>query len=229
MDKNTLEKRLLDEGLCQVGFCRLPHTAPGLPELEYAVTLVYRLSDAVLDMASDGPTYSYFQHYRAANALLDRCALLAGELIAREGYRWFPVAASQSVHDQPDKYTGFFQHKTAAVASGLGFIGRNAMFISHKFGIRIRLATVLTDMPLAEAPVIPEKSGCGDCRACADACPAHAVTGREWTYGMKRAELFDAEACSEHMKKAYQHIGRGSVCGICMNVCPYRHRRGNIE
>jgi ferredoxin len=40
----------------------------------------------------------------------------------------------------------------------------------------------------------------------------------------------DYRARSEHMKKAYQHIGSGAVCGICMRVCPKGHesrRYGN--
>ena len=31
---------------------------------------------------------------------------------------------------------------------------------------------------------------------------------------------FDAEKCSRYMKEHFQDIGRGSVCGICIKVCP---------
>ncbi len=27
------------------------------------------------------------------------------------------------------------------------------------------------------------------------------------------------------MKKQFQHIGRGAVCGICMKVCPQYQKR----
>jgi hypothetical protein len=37
-----------------------------------------------------------------------------------------------------------------------------------------------------------------------------------------REEMFDAEKCSQYMKKHFQHIGRGAVCGICMEVCPHK-------
>ena len=32
--------------------------------------------------------------------------------------------------------------------------------------------------------------------------------------------ILDRAACSNHMKQAYQKIGRGVVCGICVSVCP---------
>ena len=37
-----------------------------------------------------------------------------------------------------------------------------------------------------------------------------------------REEMFDAQKCSEYMKRKFQHIGRGAVCGICMEVCPHK-------
>lgn len=47
-----------------------------------------------------------------------------------------------------------------------------------------------------------------------------AITGNLWKAGDPRENIVDALACSEHMKRAYKHIGRGVVCGICMRVCP---------
>ena len=31
---------------------------------------------------------------------------------------------------------------------------------------------------------------------------------------------FDAEKCSKYMKEHFQDVGRGSVCGVCIKVCP---------
>ncbi|MBE6765756.1 MAG: epoxyqueuosine reductase [Ruminococcaceae bacterium] len=217
-------EKLTDSGLCKVGFSFIGDLLPErLRAYPYAVTLMFRMSDAVLDDMDDSPTYAYFHHYRTANALLDSCAVRAGEMLRREGARYFPIAASQSVHDQPDEYTGIFQHKTAAVRAGLGWIGRSGLFVSTEHGPRVRLATVLTDMELP----LPEKlaeNGCANCRKCAHACPAGAITGELYVPGAERSTVVDAEKCSKFMKARYMHIGRGSVCGRCMVVCPYGKR-----
>lgn len=225
MDATEMKERLLSDGAAEVGFCDLTGLLPErLASLPYGISILYKLSDAVVDeilsVGGPGPTYSYFQHYRAVNAFLDARILWASAMIEREGFRAFPVAASQSVPDM-GPYSGMFQHKTAAVQSGLGFIGKSALFVSHTYGPRVRLATVLTDMPLPVSAESRTKSGCGNCRRCVSACPAMAITGKNYEEGMARSELFDPKACSEHMKEAYMHIGRGAVCGICMAVCPY--------
>ncbi len=218
---SALRQRLLYEGLCEVGCSRIDETVPpDLARYHYAITLMYRLSDAIVDEIEASPTYAYFQHYRAANALLDRCALIACEMLRREGAAAYPIAASQSVHDRGDKYTGIYQHKSAATAAGLGWIGKSALFVSPEYGPRVRLATVLTDMELPCAAE-PMESRCGDCDLCVKACPSGAVLGRNYVRGMKRDEIFDAEKCSQHMKKAFGHIGRGAVCGLCMRACPW--------
>lgn len=221
MDFEKFKERLIYEGLCEVGFSCVKNDVPeDLAQYRYAVTLMFRLSDAIVDQIDGAPTYAYFQHYRAVNALLDRCSLIACEMLRREGARAFPIAASQSVHDRPDKYTGIYQHKSAAVAAGLGWIGKSALFVSPEYGPRVRLATVLTDMELP-VDAKPMQSRCGECSLCADACPAGAILNVNYVHGMERSDIFDAEKCSVHMKKAYQHIGRGAVCGLCMSACPY--------
>ncbi len=218
---NSLRERLIYEGLCEVGFSRVDETVPpDLASYHYAVTLMYRLSDAVVDEIYDSPTYAYFQHYRAANAPLDRCALITCEMLRREGAAAYPIAASQSVHDRGDKYTGIYQHKSAAVAAGLGWIGKSALFVSPVHGPRVRLATVLTDEVLPSG-AIPMESQCGDCTLCVKACPSGAILGKNYVRGMARDEIFDAEKCSRHMKQAFGHIGRGAVCGLCMRAGTY--------
>ena len=158
----------------------------------------------------------YFQHYRTANALLDTIAFRVAREIEKSGYLALPVACSQSL-GKNNPYRGVIPHKTVAVLSGLGFVGKSGLFLSTEFGSKVRLATVLTSMPLkSELPVI--ENGCGDCRICQNACPAGAIYGEKPTIDGERN--FDAEKCSKYMKEHFQDIGRGSVCGICIKVCP---------
>ena len=196
-----------------VGFCKLDKPVMGF---SYAVSLGVKLADAVLKTIDSAPSFVYFQHYRTANALLDTIAFRVAREIEKSGYLALPVAGSQSL-GKNNPYRGVIPHKTVAVLSGLGFVGKSGLFLSTEFGSKVRLATVLTSMPLeSELPVI--ENGCGDCRICQNACPSGAIYGEKPTIDGERN--FDAEKCSKYMKEHFQDIGRGSVCGICIKVCP---------
>ena len=187
-----------------------------MPTFRYAVSIGVKLSDAVLKTIDNAPSFMYFQHYRAANTVLDGIAFRISRFLEQTGHNAFPVAASQSL-GKNNPYRGVVSHKTVAVLSGLGFVGKSGLFLSAEYGSKLRLATVLTDMPLqSELPVI--QNGCGDCTLCKTACPAGAIYGELPTTNGERN--FDAEKCSKYMKEHFQDVGRGSVCGICIKVCP---------
>lgn len=216
--REKTEGLLYEGGAGAVGFCRVERENPF--GLGYAVSFLIPLSDAVVDGIDGAPTHTYFHHYRTVNTLIDNLALRTGLLLARNGYRYAAVPASQSVNGMQ----GIFSHKYAAVCAGLGYVGRSGLFISDKFGPRVRLGTVLTDFPF-ETEEHEAKFLCGSCRLCADSCPAMAISGEDWVPGEPREKIIDAKACSDYMKKAFQHIGRGAVCGICMRVCPRGQRK----
>ena len=211
--QQTIEAFLLDHGAGQVGFCHLPEDNSF--HLEYAISYTMPLSDAIVDGIGTAPTHTYFHHYRSVNSYIDHLSLRVGRLLAMEGYRYVPIPASQSV----EGLQGIFSHKYAASLAGLGAVGKSGLFLATQHGPRVRLGTVLTDYPFAveaHEPVCP----CGDCRLCAAACPAMAITGNLWEADKPREHILDAQACSQYMKQHFQHIGRGSVCGICMKICP---------
>ncbi len=220
MFESEIEALLLKNGASLVGFSFLGDKAPPeFPHLQYAVTIVRRLSDTIVKTIDTRPSIMYFHHYRTTNTKLDLLALDVVDWMEAQGYSALPVAASQSTPTEKEAYRGVFPHKTAAVLSGLGFIGKNALFITPEYGSKVRLATVLTDMPLTAQKPLQEPK-CGACEICKQACPAHAITGELYRYGEARHTIFDAKRCSEHMK-TYKDIGRGAVCGLCMRACPY--------
>lgn len=217
MNKQTILRAANELGADIVGACDLGY-APieDFPNMRYAVSLGIKLSDAVFKTIDTAPSFVYFQHYRTANTILDTIAFNLARQIENEGYLALPVAASQSLGSK-NPYNGIVPHKTAAVLSGLGFVGKSGLFLSNDYGSKIRLATVLTDLPLFyDGEII--KNGCGDCTLCRDACPAGAIYGTPPTADGQRN--FDAEKCSRYMKEHFQSIGRGSVCGICIKACP---------
>ncbi|MHC4537651.1 MAG: 4Fe-4S double cluster binding domain-containing protein [Planctomycetota bacterium] len=66
---------------------------------------------------------------------------------------------------------------------------------------------------------------CGDCRECADHCPAKAIKGNNWQLGCSRDSIYDAFACCETATKLAKKIGiQPTICGICINVCPWTQK-----
>jgi len=83
---------------------------------------------------------------------------------------------------------------------------------------------VLTDADLDTAEPI-EQSMCGDCHDCVDHCPAKAIKGNNWQLGSSRDAIFDAFACCETATKLAKKIGiQPTICGICINVCPWTQK-----
>ncbi|MEG1441049.1 MAG: 4Fe-4S double cluster binding domain-containing protein [Oscillospiraceae bacterium] len=204
---------LKKNGAKQVGFCKLDGNNPF--SLTYAISFTVPLSNAIIDTIDTSPSHTYFHHYRSVNALIDNISLRAGMLLQEKGYKYVPIPASQSVNGMQ----GIFSHKYAGFMSGLVYIGKSGLFISEENGPRVRLGTILTNCKFITHDIIP-KCNCGDCNLCKISCPAMAITGEKWSPNEPRENIIDAKACSDFMKKNFQHIGRGAVCGICMQVCP---------
>ena len=212
-------------GVSDWGFFPWGEDAPG--GLGGGIALVVRLSDGVVEEIDGAPTHSYFHHYRTVNTFLDQAMLRVGLALQEEGWRYLPVPASQSVPTQEDPrgFHGRWSHKKAAILAGLGWMGTSGLFLHKEWGPRVRLGTVFTDCPLCqETPKLLPFQGCRSCKACLRACPAGAIAGKLWEPGQEEFQLVDPAKCSEHMKRAYQKIGRGAVCGVCMRVCPAGRR-----
>ncbi len=223
MDKKVaeLEKFLIGLGASKTGFSYVGDLLPDSKKtLKSAITVMVRLSDFIVDEISGRPTHTYFHHYRSVNFLIDQITLRCVLLLQEWGQKAFAVPASQTVATEQEKYSSVFQHKTAATRAGLGWIGKSGLLVTPEYGPRIRMGTVLTDMELPYGQPVTEGS-CGNCKLCVTSCPAMALHGVNWEAGMQREQMVDAHACSVHMHDSYRHIGRGSVCGICMRVCPF--------
>ena len=111
-----------------------------------------------------------------------------------------------------------FMLPAAAVDAGLGEVGRIGYLIHPKYGARIRLGAVSTDIPLDyDSPVIfGVQDFCRICKKCAAHCPAGAIShGAEKKVRGVLKWSTNQEACYRYWRTV------GTDCGICMSVCPY--------
>jgi len=106
--------------------------------------------------------------------------------------------------------------------AGLGELGRLGIIISKKYGPRIRLGCVTTDLPLVpDGPVIfGVQDFCRICKKCAMNCPAQAISQNEKKdeNGVLKWTL-NREECYKFWRKT------GTDCGMCLYVCPYSKPR----
>jgi len=177
-------------------------------KLSRAVCVGAALSSTVLEEVEQNPTKLYFHHYRSVNIFLDQLCLRICRYLESKGCLAMPIPATQ-ITDW-EKQRAHLSHKGVAVAAGVGWIGRNNLLVTKKFGSRVRLSTVLTDMPLpADSPC---KEDCGTCRACVARCPAGAIK--------ESPADFDHLKCFEKLKEFYRaRLAEQYICGVCVRSC----------
>jgi reductive dehalogenase len=120
-----------------------------------------------------------------------------------------------------------------AMAAGLGETGRLGYLITEKFGPRVRLCKVFTDLPLGYDKYKPfgVKEFCETCKKCATYCPTQAIPDGDMTsegHNISNQSgilkwFVDAEKCFAFWAK------NRSDCATCMRVCPFNKPRGMIH
>jgi epoxyqueuosine reductase len=179
-----------------------------LKKIDKAIVLGARLSRGILEEITDYPTKLYFHHYRTLNTFLDQAALRLTSIIQDKGFLALSIPASQILDWQNQK--AHLSHKKIGYLAGLGWIGRNNLLVNKSFGSQMRLATILTDMPLKLDK--PLKQNCGNCRLCIAVCPAAAIK--------ENAADFDHMKCFEKLKEFQkQKLVDQYICGICVKTC----------
>jgi len=107
-----------------------------------------------------------------------------------------------------------------AADAGLGELGRLGLLITPRFGPRLRLSVVTTDLPLVQDQPIHfgVQHFCSLCKKCADCCPSASIDSGD------KALCRGVEKWQSNQESCY-HFWRvqGSDCSICVKVCPYSH------
>ena len=105
-------------------------------------------------------------------------------------------------------------HSPVALAAGLGQLGKHGSLITPEHGSNVRLAVVLTDLPLQSDE--PQSFGlddfCGSCRICEENCPPHAISPHKQTVRGADKWYVNFDACVPYFAETHG-------CGI--HACPW--------
>ncbi len=104
----------------------------------------------------------------------------------------------------------------AALACGLGELGKHGSLINRVHGSSFRLAAVTTALPLV--PDALDAFGaddfCARCQVCRNACPPDAIADtKQLVRGVEKWSV-DFDKCIPYFNETYG-------CGICIAVCPW--------
>jgi len=151
--------------------------------------------------------------------ILEEALRRLADLLQSRGYRYFCFPPDCDPMESP--FTSLlarrFSHKAAATCAGLGWVGRHGLLNHRAYGPQVAWATLVTDAPLDTAePVVT--SACGVCRACVEACPGGAISGRSWRREDGMTALVDVDRCRYVLDENERVYGR-RICGRCAVAC----------
>jgi len=112
-----------------------------------------------------------------------------------------------------------------AMQAGLGDLGRNGLLVTPKYGPRVRISKVITNLPLvSDAPIdFGVTEFCESCKVCAEKCPSQSIRYETRTTEPNNTSNvggvlkwpIDPETCRIYWGRKNQS------CTACVACCPY--------
>ncbi len=185
------------------------------PEIKYAVAIAVEMD---YDAINCSPAYPASAACGTGYSQMAFTAGLLAQFIRGLGFKAIPCG-NDTACSIP-----------IAIDAGLGEMARNGLLVTPKYGPRVRLAKVLTDLPLV--PDRPIEFGVWDfclmCEKCAKKCPSksimfgppspdpHNISNREGVHVWH----INAETCLQFW------ADNGCDCGNCIRSCPFNKPPG---
>jgi reductive dehalogenase len=120
-----------------------------------------------------------------------------------------------------------------AMAAGLGEWSRMGLLITERFGPRVRLCKVFTDLPLEPDRYRPfgVVEFCDTCKTCAVHCPSQAIPhGDRTTNGPNQSNHSGVRKWYVNAEKCYGYWGLRRVsCTQCLRICPFNKPPGRLH
>lgn len=224
---HDIKEFCLQSGALTVGVADLVPLKAGLktepPDLlepyTAAISIALPLDMSAAAAMSGEPTPEYASDCREINDRLNAMTEVIVKHIQSLGFRAEAIPASKKLVEGGTESS--VSHKAIAIMAGMGWQGKSLLLVTPKYGPRVRLSSVLTDMPLEfDSPV---KNRCGNCTKCAEACPAGAIRNvNTYLHYLNREEALDLDKCHANTLKYMDVPGiEYTFCGQCIPVCPY--------
>ncbi|MCI0713968.1 MAG: 4Fe-4S dicluster domain-containing protein [Chloroflexi bacterium] len=115
-------------------------------------------------------------------------------------------------------------HIPLAIKAGLGELGKSGLLITREFGANVRLAAVLTNLPVTlDSPAdIGIADFCALCQLCVKQCPAGAISlEKQMVRGIQKW-VTDIGKCAPYFVEHH-------ACGICLEICPWTEHGPRIS
>ncbi len=111
-----------------------------------------------------------------------------------------------------------------AKAAGLGWIGKNSLFISKELGSYVFIGELIIDFELSyDAPFTGDF--CGNCTRCIDACPTGAIVSPRTIDARKCISYHTIENKDEVPPSIRENLHNQLFgCDICQDVCPWNKK-----
>lgn len=171
----------------------------------YAILIGISVNPQFIKMVYDNPNYvhtlndEYAQTEHRVGLIADK---LADRLI-RKGYKALSQSDNGLVAENAFDFatkTSVLPHKTIAILSGIGQIGKNNLFITTEYGAAQCLGSVLTNAPLSVIQHGIQLPKCNGCNVCRDICPQKALKGKCWNTNISRDEMVNVNECITCLK-----------------------------
>jgi len=119
--------------------------------------------------------------------------------------------------------------KAAAMRAGLGWIGKNDLLCTKRFGTRVVIILMLTDIEIAPERIEPSENACMGCNLCIKACPSGALDENGMSHPEKcmRNFMMEGTVVPEHVR---HRMGMRLLgCDLCQRACPLQPDQQNAQ